>query len=193
MRALLLDMVESYLNRFSELRSRHNQNRGPRQRSASAQPRGWDPSGESRAGGRLLTTAEVADVLGVEPATVRQRVHRARLMLRGYPRPSLWRDISRIGRAARGRTWRLARRCRCLHEPEMLARDLQEEPVGGTDLEETLRTGIGDVTASRSSRVLKCRRISSARQHNPGIPGPRRTRARRAAPAPRPTRSDRPW
>jgi len=31
-----------------------------------------------------LTTAEVADVLGVEPATVRQRVHRARLMLRGY-------------------------------------------------------------------------------------------------------------
>jgi RNA polymerase sigma-70 factor (ECF subfamily) len=31
-----------------------------------------------------LSTAEVADVLGVEPATVRQRVHRARLMLRGY-------------------------------------------------------------------------------------------------------------
>ena len=31
-----------------------------------------------------LTTAEVAAVLGVEPATVRQRVHRARLMLRGY-------------------------------------------------------------------------------------------------------------
>jgi RNA polymerase sigma-70 factor (ECF subfamily) len=31
-----------------------------------------------------LTTAEVADVLGVEPGTVRQRVHRARLMLRGY-------------------------------------------------------------------------------------------------------------
>lgn len=31
-----------------------------------------------------LTTAEVAEVLGVEPATVRQRVHRARLMLRGY-------------------------------------------------------------------------------------------------------------
>ena len=31
-----------------------------------------------------LTTAEVADVLGVAPATVRQRVHRARLMLRGY-------------------------------------------------------------------------------------------------------------
>ena len=31
-----------------------------------------------------LTTTEVADVLGVEPATVRQRVHRARLMLRGY-------------------------------------------------------------------------------------------------------------
>ena len=31
-----------------------------------------------------LTTAEVAQVLGVEPATVRQRVHRARLMLRGY-------------------------------------------------------------------------------------------------------------
>jgi len=31
-----------------------------------------------------LTTAEVADVLGVEVAAVRQRVHRARLMLRGY-------------------------------------------------------------------------------------------------------------
>ena len=31
-----------------------------------------------------LTTAEVADVLGVESAAVRQRVHRARLMLRGY-------------------------------------------------------------------------------------------------------------
>jgi RNA polymerase sigma-70 factor (ECF subfamily) len=31
-----------------------------------------------------LSTAEVADVLGVEPAAVRQRVHRARLMLRGY-------------------------------------------------------------------------------------------------------------
>lgn len=31
-----------------------------------------------------LTTADVARVLGVEPATVRQRVHRARLMLRGY-------------------------------------------------------------------------------------------------------------
>jgi len=31
-----------------------------------------------------FTTAEVADVLGVEPATVRQRVHRARLMVRGY-------------------------------------------------------------------------------------------------------------
>jgi len=30
------------------------------------------------------STAEVAEVLGVEPATVRQRVHRARLMLRGY-------------------------------------------------------------------------------------------------------------
>jgi DNA-directed RNA polymerase specialized sigma24 family protein len=26
----------------------------------------------------------VARILGVEPATVRQRVHRARLMLRGY-------------------------------------------------------------------------------------------------------------
>jgi DNA-directed RNA polymerase specialized sigma24 family protein len=26
----------------------------------------------------------VAELLGVEPATVRQRVHRARLMLRGY-------------------------------------------------------------------------------------------------------------
>jgi RNA polymerase sigma-70 factor (ECF subfamily) len=31
-----------------------------------------------------LSTAEVAQVLDVEPATVRQRVHRARLMLRGY-------------------------------------------------------------------------------------------------------------
>jgi RNA polymerase sigma-70 factor (ECF subfamily) len=31
-----------------------------------------------------MSTAEVAHVLGIEPATVRQRVHRARLMLRGY-------------------------------------------------------------------------------------------------------------
>ena len=31
-----------------------------------------------------LSTAEVAHVLGVEPATVRQRVHRARLLVRGY-------------------------------------------------------------------------------------------------------------
>lgn len=31
-----------------------------------------------------METAEVALVLGLEPATVRQRVHRARLMLRGY-------------------------------------------------------------------------------------------------------------
>ena len=31
-----------------------------------------------------LSTVEVAQVLGVEPSTVRQRVHRARLMLRGY-------------------------------------------------------------------------------------------------------------
>ena len=31
-----------------------------------------------------LCTAEVALVLGVEPATVRQRVHRARLLVRGY-------------------------------------------------------------------------------------------------------------
>ena len=31
-----------------------------------------------------LPTADVAQVLGVEPATVRQRVHRARLMVRGY-------------------------------------------------------------------------------------------------------------
>jgi RNA polymerase sigma-70 factor (ECF subfamily) len=31
-----------------------------------------------------LSTAEVAEVLGVEPTVVRQRVHRARLMLRGY-------------------------------------------------------------------------------------------------------------
>ena len=30
-----------------------------------------------------LPTAEVAEVLGVEPATIRQRVHRARLILRG--------------------------------------------------------------------------------------------------------------
>src|SRR5512132_4130731 len=30
-----------------------------------------------------LPTAEVAQALGVEPATIRQRVHRARLMLRG--------------------------------------------------------------------------------------------------------------
>ena len=31
-----------------------------------------------------MPTADVAQALGVEPATVRQRVHRARLMLRGY-------------------------------------------------------------------------------------------------------------
>lgn len=31
-----------------------------------------------------LSTEEVAQVLGIEPAAVRQRVHRARLMLRGY-------------------------------------------------------------------------------------------------------------
>ncbi|MEO5760858.1 MAG: sigma-70 family RNA polymerase sigma factor [Vicinamibacteria bacterium] len=31
-----------------------------------------------------LDTAEVARILEIEPATVRQRVHRARLMLRGY-------------------------------------------------------------------------------------------------------------
>jgi RNA polymerase sigma-70 factor (ECF subfamily) len=31
-----------------------------------------------------MSTTEVARILGVEPATVRQRVHRARLMLRGY-------------------------------------------------------------------------------------------------------------
>jgi RNA polymerase sigma-70 factor (ECF subfamily) len=31
-----------------------------------------------------LNTGEVADLLGVDAATVRQRVHRARLMLRGY-------------------------------------------------------------------------------------------------------------
>jgi RNA polymerase sigma-70 factor (ECF subfamily) len=31
-----------------------------------------------------MPTVEVADVLGLEPAAVRQRVHRARLMLRGY-------------------------------------------------------------------------------------------------------------
>ena len=31
-----------------------------------------------------LPTAEVAQVLGLEPAAVRQRVHRARLMMRGF-------------------------------------------------------------------------------------------------------------
>ena len=31
-----------------------------------------------------LSTTDVAQILGVEPAAVRQRVHRARLMLRGY-------------------------------------------------------------------------------------------------------------
>jgi RNA polymerase sigma-70 factor (ECF subfamily) len=31
-----------------------------------------------------LSTADVAQVLGVEPSTVRQRVHRARLLVRGY-------------------------------------------------------------------------------------------------------------
>ena len=31
-----------------------------------------------------MPTADVARVLGIDPATVRQRVHRARLMLRGY-------------------------------------------------------------------------------------------------------------
>jgi RNA polymerase sigma-70 factor, ECF subfamily len=31
-----------------------------------------------------MSTTDVAHALGVEPATVRQRVHRARLMLRGY-------------------------------------------------------------------------------------------------------------
>lgn len=31
-----------------------------------------------------LSTAEVAETLAIEPAAVRQRVHRARLMLRGY-------------------------------------------------------------------------------------------------------------
>jgi len=31
-----------------------------------------------------MSTDDVAQALGVEPATVRQRVHRARLMLRGY-------------------------------------------------------------------------------------------------------------
>jgi len=31
-----------------------------------------------------MSTSDVAQVLGVEPATVRQRVHRARLLLRGY-------------------------------------------------------------------------------------------------------------
>jgi RNA polymerase sigma-70 factor (ECF subfamily) len=31
-----------------------------------------------------MATADVAQVLGIEPAAVRQRVHRARLMLRGY-------------------------------------------------------------------------------------------------------------
>jgi DNA-directed RNA polymerase specialized sigma24 family protein len=31
-----------------------------------------------------MSTADVAQALGVQPATVRQRVHRARLILRGY-------------------------------------------------------------------------------------------------------------
>ena len=31
-----------------------------------------------------LSTADVARALEIEPAAVRQRVHRARLMLRGY-------------------------------------------------------------------------------------------------------------
>ena len=31
-----------------------------------------------------MSTTDVAQVLGVEPAAVRQRVHRARLLLRGY-------------------------------------------------------------------------------------------------------------
>ena len=31
-----------------------------------------------------MTTAEVAEFLGIDAAAVRQRVHRARLMLRGY-------------------------------------------------------------------------------------------------------------
>lgn len=31
-----------------------------------------------------MSTADVAETLGLDPATVRQRVHRARLMLRGY-------------------------------------------------------------------------------------------------------------
>jgi RNA polymerase sigma-70 factor (ECF subfamily) len=31
-----------------------------------------------------MSTADVAEALGIDPATVRQRVHRARLMLRGY-------------------------------------------------------------------------------------------------------------
>jgi RNA polymerase sigma-70 factor (ECF subfamily) len=31
-----------------------------------------------------MSTVDVARLLGIEPATVRQRVHRARLMLRGY-------------------------------------------------------------------------------------------------------------
>lgn len=40
-----------------------------------------------------IPTAEVADLLGVDAAAVRQRVHRARLMLRGY-----------LGELARGET-----------------------------------------------------------------------------------------
>src|SRR6185436_11853168 len=31
-----------------------------------------------------MSTADVAQALGIEPAAVRQRVHRARLMVRGY-------------------------------------------------------------------------------------------------------------
>jgi len=37
-----------------------------------------------------MSTADVARTLGVEPATVRQRVHRARLMLRGYLSDLVW-------------------------------------------------------------------------------------------------------
>ena len=45
-----------------------------------------------------LSSKEVADVLGIDPAAVRQRVHRARLMLRGFLA-----DTVDAGRSARSR------------------------------------------------------------------------------------------
>ena len=43
-----------------------------------------------------LPTAEVAELLGLEPAAVRQRVHRARLMLRGYLEKYLKRRLAQL-------------------------------------------------------------------------------------------------